>query len=34
VVWGFASGADGGGAEIHPYRKVTEIERSTGAPPA
>ena len=30
VVWGFASGADGAGAEIHPYRKVTEIERSNG----
>ena len=30
VVWGLASGADSAGAEIHPYRKVTEIERSNG----
>jgi sarcosine oxidase subunit beta len=30
VVWGFACGADSAGAEIHPYRKVTEIERSNG----
>ncbi|MBA2644341.1 MAG: FAD-dependent oxidoreductase [Solirubrobacterales bacterium] len=31
VVWGFARGADRGGAEIHPYTKVTAIERSNGA---
>ncbi len=31
VVWGFARGADRGGAEIHPYTKVTGIERSNGA---
>ncbi len=31
VVWGFARGADRGGAEIHPYTKVTGIERSDGA---
>ena len=30
VVWGLARGADSGGAEIHPYRKVTGIERSNG----
>ena len=30
VVWGLARGADAGGAEIHPYRKVTGIERSNG----
>ena len=30
VVWGLASGADSAGAEIHPYRKVTGIERSNG----
>ncbi|MGH2992500.1 MAG: FAD-dependent oxidoreductase [Solirubrobacterales bacterium] len=30
VVWGFASGADRGGAEIHPYTEVTGIERSNG----
>ena len=30
VVWGFARGADGGGAEIHPYTEVTGIERSNG----
>ena len=27
VVWGFARGADRGGAEIHPYTEVTGIER-------
>jgi sarcosine oxidase, subunit beta len=27
VVWGFARGADGGGAEIHPYTEVTGLER-------
>jgi sarcosine oxidase subunit beta len=30
VVWGFARGADQGGAEIHPYTEVTAIERSNG----
>ena len=30
VVWGYARGADRGGAEIHPYTKVTGIERSNG----
>jgi len=30
VVWGLARGADAGGAEIHPYTEVTEIERSNG----
>jgi sarcosine oxidase, subunit beta len=30
VVWGLARGADAGGAEIHPYRRVTGIERSNG----
>jgi sarcosine oxidase subunit beta len=30
VVWGLARGADAGGAEIHPYRQVTGIERSNG----
>jgi sarcosine oxidase subunit beta len=30
VVWGFARGADGGGAEIHPYTEVTGMERSNG----
>ncbi|MDQ5834674.1 MAG: FAD-binding oxidoreductase, partial [Actinomycetota bacterium] len=30
VVWGLARGADEGGAEIHPYTKVTGIERSNG----
>jgi sarcosine oxidase, subunit beta len=30
VVWGLARGADRGGAEIHPYREVTGIERSNG----
>src|SRR3569833_115600 len=28
VVWGFARGADEGGAEIHPYTEVTGLERS------
>jgi sarcosine oxidase subunit beta len=30
VVWGLARGADRLGAEIHPYTKVTGIERSNG----
>src|SRR3954470_14702766 len=30
VVWGFARGADRGGAEIHPYTEVTGIDRSNG----
>jgi sarcosine oxidase subunit beta len=30
VVWGFARGADAGGAEIHPYTTVTDIRRSGG----
>jgi sarcosine oxidase, subunit beta len=30
VVWGFARGADSGGAEIHPYTEVTGIDRSNG----
>jgi sarcosine oxidase subunit beta len=30
VVWGFARGADEGGAEIHPYTEVTGIERAGG----
>src|ERR1700733_5823792 len=30
VVWGFARGADRGGAEIHPYTEVTGIERAHG----
>src|SRR5262249_9876668 len=30
VVWGFASAADAAGVEIHPYRKVTGVERSNG----
>ena len=30
VVWGFARGADAGGAEIHPYTEVTGIERANG----
>ena len=35
VVWGFARGADAGGAEIHPYTEVTGLERdaATGSPP-
>jgi sarcosine oxidase subunit beta len=28
VVWGFARGADAGGAEIHPYTEVTGLERT------
>jgi sarcosine oxidase subunit beta len=30
VVWGLARGADRRGVEIHPYTKVTGIERSNG----
>jgi sarcosine oxidase subunit beta len=30
VVWGFARGADAGGAEIHPYTEVTGLERVNG----
>jgi sarcosine oxidase subunit beta len=30
VVWGYARGADRRGIEIHPYTKVTGIERSNG----
>src|SRR2546423_12955515 len=30
VVWGYARGADRGGAEIHPYTEVTGIERTNG----
>jgi sarcosine oxidase subunit beta len=30
VVWGFARGADAGGAEIHPYTEVTGMERANG----
>jgi sarcosine oxidase subunit beta len=30
VVWGFARGADAGGAEIHPYTEVTGFERANG----
>jgi sarcosine oxidase subunit beta len=30
VVWGFASGADAAGAEVHPHRRVSGIERSNG----
>jgi sarcosine oxidase subunit beta len=30
VVWGFARGADQGGAEIHPYTEVTGLERTNG----
>jgi sarcosine oxidase, subunit beta len=30
VVWGFARGADAGGAEIHPYTEVTGLDRSNG----
>ena len=30
VVWGLASAADRAGAEIHPYRRVTEVARSNG----
>jgi len=28
VVWGFARGADEGGAEIHPYTEVTDFQKS------
>ncbi|MBA2636838.1 MAG: FAD-dependent oxidoreductase [Solirubrobacterales bacterium] len=30
VVWGYARGADEGGAEIHPYTEVTGLERVNG----
>ncbi|MEA2251229.1 MAG: sarcosine oxidase, subunit beta [Solirubrobacteraceae bacterium] len=30
VVWGFARGADAGGAEIHPYTEVLGFERANG----
>jgi sarcosine oxidase subunit beta len=30
VVWGFARGADRGGAEIHPWTEVTGLERANG----
>ena len=30
VVWGFARGADSGGAEIHPYTDVHGLDRSNG----
>jgi sarcosine oxidase subunit beta len=30
VVWGFARGADRGGAEVHPYTEVTGLERTNG----
>jgi sarcosine oxidase subunit beta len=30
VVWGYARGADRGGAEIHPYTEVTDVRRSSG----
>jgi sarcosine oxidase subunit beta len=30
VVWGFARGADQGGAEIHPYTEVLGLERTNG----
>jgi len=30
VVWGFARGADAGGAEIHPYTEVTGLEKANG----
>jgi sarcosine oxidase subunit beta len=30
VVWGYARGADRRGVEIHPYTKVTGIERTSG----
>jgi sarcosine oxidase, subunit beta len=30
VVWGFARGADAGGAEIHPYTEVQGLERTNG----
>ena len=34
VVWGFARGADAGGAEIHPYTEVPASSTSTAASPA
>jgi sarcosine oxidase, subunit beta len=30
VVWGYARGADAGGAEIHPYTEVLGMDRSNG----
>ena len=30
VVWGFARGADAGGAEIHPYTEVLGMDRTNG----
>ncbi|HEX5620908.1 MAG TPA: FAD-dependent oxidoreductase, partial [Solirubrobacteraceae bacterium] len=30
VVWGFARGADAGGAELHPYTEVLGFERTNG----
>ena len=30
VVWGFARGADRGGAELHPFTEVTSIDRENG----
>ena len=30
VVWGFARGADRGGAELHPFTEVTGIDRENG----
>jgi sarcosine oxidase subunit beta len=30
VVWGFARGADAGGAELHPYTEVLGFERANG----
>ena len=30
VVWGFARGADAGGAEIHPYTEVLGMDRANG----
>jgi sarcosine oxidase subunit beta len=30
VVWGFARGADAGGAEIHPYTEVTGLDKANG----
>ena len=30
VVWGFARGADAGGAEIHPYTEVLGLDRTNG----
>ena len=34
VVWGFARGADRGGAEIHLYTEVVGTSAQTGASPA